>query len=134
MILAKSVLAFLLPVRNMPFSLYYLYTSFQVARSVWLLTIHCSFHPSPVLLLVAISGSTCAQFTMFSTLKTCKTTACGAFLTCTNCETGYKLHEFSGIVVSARAIQYSTKAPSSFRSLITNRHYSCHGRCQFSAP
>jgi len=54
--LRKSLLTFLLPVRKMQFSLYSLYTSFQVARSMWLLTIHHSFRPSPVLLLVAISG------------------------------------------------------------------------------
>ena len=40
----------------------------------------------------------------------------------------------SGIVVSARANQYSTKAPSSFRSLILNSRCSCHGRRPFSAP
>jgi len=55
---------------------------------------------------------------MFPTLKTCKATAAGAFLTGTNFETGSKFPEFSGIVVSARANQYSTKAPSSFWSLI----------------
>jgi hypothetical protein len=39
---------------------------------------------------------------------------CGrCFLTCTIFKTGVKLPEFSGIVVSARANQYSTKAPSS---------------------
>jgi len=84
---------------------------------MWLLTIHRSFRPSPVLLLVAISGMTCAQLTIFPTLKTCKATAAGAILSCTNFETGSKLPEFSGIVVSARANLYSTKAPSSFRSL-----------------
>jgi len=102
----------------MQFSLYSLYTSFQVARSMWLLTIHRSFRPSPVLVLAAISGIMCAHPTMFPTLKTCKATAAGAFLTCTNFETGSKFPEFSGIVVSAMTNQYSTKAPSSFRSLI----------------
>jgi hypothetical protein len=47
---------------------------------------------------------------------------------------GIKLHQFSSIVVSARANQYSTKAPSSFWSLILNSHSSCHGRLPFSAP
>jgi hypothetical protein len=40
---------------------------------------------------------------------------------------------FSGIMVSARAKQYSTKAPSSYRSLIMNSHCSCHWRLPFSA-
>jgi len=79
-----------------------------------LLTIHCSFRPSPVLLLVALSGITWAQPTMCLTLKTCIATAASAFLTCTNSETGSKLLEFSGIVVSARDNQYSTQSPSSF--------------------
>jgi len=120
--------------RAMQFSVYQSYTSFQVARSMWLLTIHRSFRPSPVLLLVAIPGMTCAQPTIFPTLITCKATAAGAFLTCTNVETRSKLPEFSGIVVSARANQYSTKAPSSFRSLIVNSHCSCHGTRPFSVP
>jgi hypothetical protein len=101
---------------------------------MWLLTIHRSFRPSPVLLLVAISGKTCTQPTIFPTLKTCKAMAAGAFLTCTNFETGSKLPDSSDIVVSARANQYSTKAPSSFRSLILNSPCSCHGRNPFSAP
>ena len=101
---------------------------------MWLLTIHCSFRPAPVLLLVTISGITCVQPTMFPTLKTWKATAAGAFLTFTNFETGSKLSEFSGIVVSARANQYSMKAPSSFWSLILNSHCSCHGRRPFSTP
>jgi hypothetical protein len=63
----------------MEISLYQLYTSFQVARSMWLLKIHRLFLPSLVKLLVAISGSTCAQPTMFPTLETCKATAAGAF-------------------------------------------------------
>ena len=50
---------------------------------MWLLTIHCSFLQSPVLLLVDISEITCARLTMFPTLKTCQSTAAGAFLTCT---------------------------------------------------
>ena len=79
--------------------------SFQVARSMWLLTIHRSFHRSPVLLLVAISGITCAQPTMFPTLKTSNGTAASAFLTCTNFKTGSKLPDFAVIVVSARANQ-----------------------------
>jgi len=101
---------------------------------MWLLIIHRSFHPSPVLLLVAISGITSTQPTMFPTLKTCKATAAGAFLTCTNFEAGSKLPEFLWIVVSARANQYSTKAPFSFRSLILDSHCSCHGRRPFSTP
>jgi len=129
-----SLLVFLLPARKIHFSLYQLYTSFQVARSMWLLTIHRSFRLSPVLLLVAISGITCAQPTIFPMLKTCKATAAGAFLTCTNFETGSKLPEFSGIVVSARANQNSTQAPSSFWSLMLNSRCSCHGRRPFSAP
>jgi len=101
---------------------------------MWLLTIHCSFRLSPVLLLVAIPGIMCAQPTIFPTLKTGKATAAGTFLTCTNFETGSKLPDFSGIVVSARANQYSTKAPSSFLSLILNCRCSCHRRRPFSAP
>jgi hypothetical protein len=73
---------------------------------MWVLTIHCSFRLSPVVLLVGISGIPCAQPTIFPTLKTCKAMAAGAFLTCTNFETGSKLPEFSGIVVTARANQY----------------------------
>ena len=134
MTLQKSLLGFLLPARKMQFSVYSLYTSFQVARSMWLLTIHRLLLPSPVLLPVAISGITCAQRTLFPTLKICKPTAAGTFLTCTNCETGSKLPEFSGIVVSARANQYSTNAPSSLRRLILNSRCSCHGRGPFSVP
>jgi len=132
--LRKPLLAFLLPAHKMQFSLYYLYTSFQVARSMGLLTIHRSFRPSPVLVLVAISEIMCAQPTMFPMLKTCKATAAGAFLTCTNFETGSKLPQFSGIEVSAMANQYPTKAPSSFWSLLLNSRCSCHGRLPFSAP
>jgi hypothetical protein len=112
--LQKPLLALHLPARKMQFSLYKLYTSFQVARPMWLLTIHRSFCLSPVILLVAISRIMCAQPTMFPTLTTCKEKAVGAFLTCSNFETEYKLPEYSGIVVSAGANQYSTKGPSSF--------------------
>jgi len=101
---------------------------------MWLLTIHSLFRPSPVLLLVAVSRIMCAQPTMFPTLKTCKATAAGAFHTSTNFETESKLPEFSGIVVSARANQYSMKAPSSFWSFILNSRCSCHGRRPFSPP
>jgi len=101
--LRKSLLAFVLPTRKSPFSLYQIYTSFQVARSMGLVTIHCTFLPSPVLLLVAISGILCAQPMMFPMLKTCKATTARSFLTCTSCEMGSKLPEFSGIVVRARA-------------------------------
>ena len=132
--LRKSLLTFLLPACKMQFSLYSLYTSFQVARSMWLFTIHCSFCPSPVLLLVANSGMTYAQPTIFPTLKTCNATAASASFTGTNFETRSKLPEFSGIVVSSRANQYSTKAPSSCSSLILNSRCSCHGRRPFSAP
>ena len=127
------LLTFSLPARKMQFSLYLLYTSFQVARSRWLLTILPLFRPLPVLLLVAISGITCTQPTICRTLKTCKATAAGAFHTCTNFETGSKLPEFSGMVMTARANQYWTKAPSSFWSLILNSRWSCHGRRPFSA-
>ena len=95
---------------------------------MWLLTIHCSFRLSPVLLLGDISGIPCLQLTMFPTLNTCKTMAAGAFPTCTNLETGSKLPEFSGIAASARANQYRMKVPSWFRRLILNNHCSCHGR------
>jgi len=132
--LQKSLLAFLLPLHTIPFSLYSLYTSFRVARSLGLLTIHRSFLPSLVILLVAISGIMCAQPRMFPTLKTCKATAAGGCLPCTKFETGSKLLKVSGIVISARANQYSTKAPSSFRSLMLNSRRSWHGRRPFSAP
>jgi len=132
--LRKSLLAFFLPASKLQFSLYRFYTSFEVARSMWLLTIHHSFRPSPVLLVVAISGMKCAQPTIFPTLKTCKATAASALLTCTIFEMGSKLPEFSGIVVSTRANQYSTKAPSSFRSLMFNSRCSWHGIHPLSAP
>jgi len=101
---------------------------------MWLLTIHRSLRLSPVLLLVAISGMPWVQPRMCPTLKTFTVTAAGAFLTCTNFETGSELPMFSGIVVSARANQYSANAPSSFRSMILNSHCSCHRRLPFSAP
>jgi len=101
---------------------------------MWLLTIHHSFRLSPVILLVAISAITCAQPTIYSKMKTCKATAGGPFLTGTNFETRSKLPEFSGIVVSARANQYSTKAPSLFWCLNLNSRCSCHGRRPFSVP
>ena len=132
--LRKSLLTFLLPAHNMQLSLYELYTSFEVARSIWLLPIDCLFFQSPVLLLVAICGIPCAQPTMFPTLKTCKATAACGFLTCTNFVTGSKLPNFSDTVSSARASQYSTKAPSLFRSLILYSHCSRHWRSPFSAP
>jgi len=101
---------------------------------MWLLTIHSSFCPSPVILLLAISGITCAQLTMFPALNTCKQMAAGAFLTCTKIETKSKLPEVSGIVVSGRANQYLRKAPSWFKSLILNSCCSCYGRWPFSMP
>jgi hypothetical protein len=131
---AKSLLAFLLPVRKMTFSLYKLYTLFQVGRSMWLLTIHCSFRLSPVLLTVAIPGITCAQQTMCPTQRTYKAPAVGDFLTGTNFKTGSKLPVFSGIVESARANQYSTKAPSSLWSLILNCRCNCNRRRPFRLP
>jgi hypothetical protein len=118
---------------KMQFSPHQVYASFHVARAMSLLKIHPSFHPSLVLLLVAFSGITSAQPMMFPTLKTCKTTAAGAFLSCASFETGSKLPEFSGIMVSARAGQYSTKPPSCFRSLILNSRCSSQGRQVFSA-
>jgi hypothetical protein len=132
--LRNVLLAFLLPAHKMQLTLYEFYTSFNVARFMWLLTIHRSFRLSPVLLLVAISRMPCAKATIIPTLQSCKPTAAGAFLNCTNFEMGSKLAEFSGIVVSARADQYSTKAPSSFRSVILNSHCSCHGKRPFSVP
>jgi len=59
---------------------------------------------------------------------------CHAFLTCTNCKTGSKLPDFSGIVATARANQYSSKAPSVFRSFISNSRCTCHRRCQCYGP
>jgi hypothetical protein len=85
-------------------------------------------------LLVAISGNPWVELTTFPRLKTCKATAVGAFLTCTKFETGSKFPEFSGVRVSARANQYSAKAPSSYRSLILNSCCSYHRRHPFSAP
>jgi len=61
-------------------------------------------------------------------------TAAVDFLTCTNFEKGSKLPQFSGIVMSAKANKYSTKAPSSPRRLFLNSLSSCHGRRLFSAP
>jgi hypothetical protein len=71
---------------------------------------------------------------MFLTLTSCTATAACAFLTFTYFMTGSKLPEFAGIVVSASANEYSTKASSVFWSLKLNSHCSCHGRCPFSAP
>jgi hypothetical protein len=70
----------------------------------------------------------------FPMLNTCNATAASVVLTCTNFKMGSKLPEFSVIVESARANQYSTKAPSLFRRLIFYCHCSCHGRRPFSAP
>jgi len=115
----KSLLAFLLPVCKMLFSLYKLNTSFQLDRSMWRLTIHHLFLPSPVLQLVSISENTCAQPPMFPMLKTCKARGAGTFLICPNFETGPKLPMFCGNVVSARANQYATNASSSCKSFIS---------------
>jgi len=101
---------------------------------MWLLTIHHFFFPSPALLQVAIPGISCARRTIFPMLKTWKATTAKAVFTCTNFETGSKLHHFWGIVVHARANQYSMKSPSSFRSLILNSHCSYHRRRLFSTP
>jgi len=130
----KSLLALLLPVHKMQFSLYYLYTSFQVARSMWLLIIHCLFLQSPAIWLIAISGITCAQARMLSMRKTFKSTAASVFFTCTNFVPGSMLCAFSGIVMSAMDSQYSMKAPSSLRSLILNSWCGCHGWHPFSTP
>ena len=98
----KSLLALLLPVRNKHFPVCKFYISFEVTRAEWLLSIHCSFGQSPVVLLVAISGIPCVPLTMFPTLISGKSTAARAFLTFTYVEMGSKLPEFSGILVSAR--------------------------------
>jgi hypothetical protein len=126
--LRKSLLTFLLPAHTLQFSLHSVYKSFQVARSMWLLTIHPSLLLSVVILRLAISEMPCAQPTVVHTLKTYKATAAGAFLSCTNCKMGSKLPEFSGIGVSTRANQYLMKAPFSFRRLVLNSHCSCHRR------
>jgi hypothetical protein len=110
--LRRSLFTFFLSAHKMQCSLYQIYTSFQVARPMWLLTIHRSFRLSSVLLHEAISGIKCAQPTMFPMLMTDKGMAAGVFLTCRHFEIGSKLPEFSRIVVSARADQYSTKARS----------------------
>ena len=130
--LPKIFLAFLPPQWKLQYPLYKLFTSFRVGRSLRLLTIHHSFRPSLLLLLVHISGITHLWPTMFPTLTTSKATAAGAFLSCTNLEIGSKLPKFSANVVSARANQYSTKAPSLFRSLILNSRCRCDGRRPFS--
>jgi len=114
--LRQSLLMFLLLVPKMQFSVDQLYTSFQVTRSVWRLTIHRSFCPSPVSQQAAISGKRCTPSKLFPTLATCKTIAASAFFTCTNFKTGSKLPELSGIVLCTRPIQYPMKAPSSFGS------------------
>ena len=101
---------------------------------MWVLIIHRSLYPSPVLLVVAISGSMCAQPTMFPTVKTCQVIVAGAFLGYTNFKTGSKLPEFSAIVVCDRANWNSTKAPSSCRSSTLKSHCSCRGRHPYSAP
>ena len=56
------------------------------------------------------------------------------FVTWNTFQMGSKLPEFWGIALSARANQYSTKAPSSLRSLILISHCSCHGRRTLSEP
>jgi hypothetical protein len=61
-------------------------------------------------------------------------TAAGAVLSCNDFETGSKLPEYFGIMVTARVNQYSTTAPSSFGSVISNSGCSYHGRRPFSAP
>jgi len=99
---------------------------------MWLLPNHRLFRPSLVFLLVAISGITCAQPTVFPMLKTSKAIAAIAFVTCKNFEMGFKLNEFSGIMVSASANQDLTKAPFSFKGLNMNSRCSCHRRRPFS--
>ena len=99
-----------------------------------LLLIHYSFQLSPVVLLVAIAGITCAQPRMFPTLQPYTVIAAGAFLTDTNSKMGSKLPRFPGIAVTARANQYSTQAPSSLRCLSLNIHCGCHRTRSFSTP
>jgi len=130
----KPFLEFHLPARKMQSLLYWFYTSFPVARTKWILIIHRLFGPSPVLPQVDISEIMCSQLTMIATLKTYKPPAASAVLTCTNFEKGSKLPDFSGIVVSTKANQCSTKALFSFRSLILNCRCSCHTRRPFSTP
>jgi hypothetical protein len=77
--LQKPPLAFILPAGKMQFSLNALYTSFHVARSMWLLTIHRAFYSPHVEQLIAIAGFPCAQPSLFAMLKTCTTSAASAF-------------------------------------------------------
>jgi len=60
---------------------------------------------------VGNTGITCPQLILFAMLKAGKATAAGNFHTGTNIAAGSKLPEFSVIVVSASANQFSTKAP-----------------------
>jgi hypothetical protein len=101
---------------------------------MWKLTIDRLFRPSPVLLLVIITGMQCTQPTKFPMLKTYKAMDAGAFLTFTKFKMGSNLPKFPDIMVSARAKQYSKKAPFSFRSLILNSRCSGQGRRPFSVP
>jgi hypothetical protein len=64
------------------------------------LTIHHSFHPFSVLLVVAMSAIMCLQLAMFPTRIPSTAMAAGAFITCTHFKTPFKSPEFSGIVVS----------------------------------
>ena len=130
--LGTSLLRSLLPARKIQFSYHWFSTSFQVARYMWQFKIYCWFLPFALLLLVAISGITSAHATMFPMLQTWNATAASAVPTYTKFETGYKLPEFSCIVVSCRSNQFLTRAQSFFKSLILNRCCSCNGRCPFS--
>jgi len=64
----KSLLVFHLPVCKMQFSIYSLYTSFQITGCMRLLTIHRLFCQLLGILLVAISAITCTQPTMLPML------------------------------------------------------------------
>jgi len=69
MTLRKSLIEFLLPAYMIQFSLYSLYTSFQFARSMWLLTMQCEFLLYSVILQVAISGITRMQPMIISRIE-----------------------------------------------------------------
>jgi hypothetical protein len=108
--------------------------SIQVGRSRWLLKNHHLFRPSPVLLQVAISGTTYPQLTLFPNLITCNSTAASDCLTCKNFYTGSKFPMSSNIVVRVRANEYSTNASPSIWSVSLNCTCSCHGRRLISVP
>jgi len=105
--LEKSLLAFLLPARKMQT------LSFQIIHIIPSHQIYVAIdNPS---LVPSVSCLTTSSYHWnyvraadeVSQVKTCNATAAGAFLTSTNFEMGSKLPAFSGIVMSARANQYS---------------------------